>query len=187
MGCRLNLKVMLKEFKPALFFLGKFLAIYVAGNLLYGIFVESFGKRPDSITVWITDQCSALLQHSGFNSSSEINPFKPTVLLKQDDNNVLNVFEGCNGVNVMIVFIAFLVAYGGPVKRILWFLPLGLGIIHGFNLLRIMLLYYTALYAQEFFYYLHKYFFTAILYLVVFIVWAVWIKLNVKTTKPTSD
>jgi len=104
-----------------------------------------------------------------------VNTQGPTVFIQTPERSVLNIFEGCNGVNVMIVFIAFMVAFGGPVKKMLWFIPAGLLIIHLFNILRLVLLYYTDLYYEEWFYYFHKYLFTAILYIVVFILWAVWI------------
>lgn len=166
---------MLKEFKPALFFLLKFLAIYFIGNILYGLWIESYGNNPDAATQWITSQSAALLRLTGFDTIAQTNPEGPTVWLKQYGKVILNVFEGCNGINVMIVFVAFLIAFGGPGRALAWFLPLGLVVIHLGNLSRIWLLYYTAIYRQEYFYYFHKYFFTAVLYLIVFTLWVIWV------------
>jgi exosortase family protein XrtF len=165
----------MKEFKPALLFLARFVAIYLLGNIVYGVYIESQGNSPDHITKEVTYEVSGLLQILGFNASTIPNPNGPTMLLKEDDRIVVSTFEGCNGVNVAIVFIAFLVAFGGPFKKALWFVPLGVLLIHLLNLIRISLLYYSALYATEYFYYFHKFVFTAILYVLVFGLWAYWV------------
>ncbi|MEO5602547.1 MAG: exosortase family protein XrtF [Cyclobacteriaceae bacterium] len=178
---------LLKEFRPALMFLGKFLAIYFAGNILYGIFVESYGNNPDDITNLVTHQTAWVLNSIGYDSSVDEVPEQPKVALKNNGETVLNVYEGCNGINVIIVFISFLFAFGGPVNKLAFFLPAGVIVIHLFNLLRIVLLFYLALNNSRQFYYYHKYFFTATLYLVVFGLWAIWViwfneKRVVKTT-----
>ena len=105
-----------------------------------------------------------------------VSPIEPIVLLKNQQRTMLRVFEGCNGLNVMIVFISFIIAFGGRAKQVIVFLVAGCVLLHIFNLLRIILLYFTASYRPSFFYYFHKYFFTAILYLVVFGLWFVWVE-----------
>lgn len=166
---------LIRDFKPALLFLGKFLAIYLAGNIIYGLYVESYQDAPDAVTRNVTAQTSFFLNMAGYNSAYEMVPAMPKVAMMDAGDLVLYVFEGCNGVNVAVVFIAFLFAYGGPLKWFAVFLPLGLFLIHFFNLLRIGLLYHLAVNNSTQFYYYHKYFFTAILYLVVFALWAIWI------------
>ena len=166
---------LLKEFKPALVFLGKFLVLYFAGNILYGLYIESYGDRPDAITRVVTAQTSGLLNAAGGDTDFDDVAGAPKVALMQAGDVVLNVFEGCNGINVMIVFVAFLFAFGGPFKTLAVFLPAGLFVIHLFNLLRIGLLFHLALTDSRQFYYYHKYFFTATLYLVVFGLWALWV------------
>ena len=170
---------LLKDFKPALLFLGKFLVIYLAGNILYGLYVESYEQAPDGLTRIVTGQTSELLNRAGYDSSYEDVPAVAKVAMKEAGDVVLYVFEGCNGLNVAIVFVAFLFAYGGPIKWFAIFLPVGLLLIHLFNLLRIGLLYHLALNNSTQFYYYHKYFFTATLYFVVFAIWYLWVvKLN---------
>jgi len=166
---------LLKEFKPALTFVGKFLALYFIGNVVYGLYIESCKENPDLITRAVTAQTSSILNTLGYDTSMDDHPDAPKIALKEAGDVVINVYEGCNGVNVIIVFMAFLFAYGGP-ARILWvFLPLGVLIIHLFNLLRVGLLFYLALSNSSQFYYYHKYFFTAALYIVVFGLWALWV------------
>lgn len=167
---------MIKEFKPALWFLFKFLSIYIVGNLIYGFFIEAVNPNPDVITKFVTKQTAGILHHFDESIVSQPNPIEPTVFIRDESQVVINVFEGCNGVNVMIVFVAFVVAFGGRWLDMLWFIGGGVVIIHILNLLRLSFLYYLAKNNPEHFYFFHKYLFTAILYIAVFILWAIWIK-----------
>jgi exosortase family protein XrtF len=166
---------LIKEFKPALIFLGKFLAIYFIGNILYGVYVESYDQEPDGITSLVTAQTSWALNLAGYETTYGDVVGMPKIALSEAGDVILYVFEGCNGINVMIVFVAFLFAFGGRAKAMAIFLPLGLLVIHLFNLLRIGLLFILALNNSTQFYYYHKYFFTGSLYLVVFGLWALWV------------
>lgn len=176
----------LKEFKPALLFLAKFLAIYFTSNVIYGIFIESSQESPDPITIETTRQTSWLLNRLGQNTGVSHRPETPLVTLQNEGIGVINVYEGCNGINVMIIFVAFLFAYGGPGRFFVWFLPTGLALIHLINLVRIALLYFTAVHRPDHFYYFHKFFFTGILYVAVFCLWALWVfKFQEKETVQT--
>lgn len=179
---------MWKEFKPSFLFLGKFLAIYFIGNIAYGLFVESYGDRADDVTRCTTIQTSRALNFMGERTSTIMNPHGPTVFLKNGSQVVLNVFEGCNGLNVIIIFIAFILAFGGSIRKMIWFLPMGVAIIHLCNLLRLSLLYFTAQHFEHYFYFVHKYFFTAILYLIIFALWSLWIiRFNVRSSQEESQ
>ena len=172
---------LIKEFRPALLFLARFLAVYIVGNVLYGLYVASFGNEPDAVTRVVTEQTSALLQATGEETVTGDRAGQPIVLLMSGTvGTVLNVYEGCNGLNVMIVFVAFLAAFGGPPKKMIWFIPAGILVIHVFNLLRIGLLYYVATQFGQYFYFFHKYLFTGILYAVVFGMWVVWVAMIAK-------
>src|SRR5690606_31424538 len=177
----------IREFRPALLFVGRFLAVYVVGNVLYGIYIESFGDLPDAVTRVVTEQTSALLGATGEDTTTGDRAGRPIVLLMNgSEGTVLNVYEGCNGLNVMIVFVAFVVAFGGAFRRMAWFIPAGLLVIHVFNLLRIGLLYYVATHFERYFYFFHKYLFTATLYAVVFGLWVIWVTAVTRINKTAT-
>ena len=166
----------IKEFLPTIFFLLKFVGIYVVGNLVYGWYVTSYEPVSDPATQWVTDQTAVVLTVCGWETESEDIAYKATTNLVYDGNDVLAVYEGCNGLNVMIIFVAFLIAFGPLTKQLFWFIPVGLLIIHLMNLARITLLFWVAIYMKDYMYFTHKYFFTAILYVVVFILWVWWVR-----------
>ena len=122
-----------------------------------------------------------LLNLAGKDVEVTLNIVAPTVLMKHAGQVVVSIYEGCNGMNVMIVFIAFMAAFGGSQKKMAWFLPSGLLIIHIANLFRIGLLYIVAQSYSRYFYYVHKYVFTAFIYLIVMALWYAWIRLNGKS------
>lgn len=166
--------ILLKEFRPALRFLLIFVSIYLVGNILYGIWIESWRPVADPITVSATRQTVYLLRAFSEPVSCERSLAEPIVNMLRSNQMLLRVFEGCNGINVVIVFIAFLFAFRGTWKRMLIFGAGGIVVIHLANLLRLGLLYYTAAYRPLYFYYFHKYLFTACIYLVVFALWYIW-------------
>ena len=165
-----------KENIPALKFLGIFLGVYLVGNLLYGFYVEWHYPTVDPVTHWVANQTAMLLR---FFSGSEVSTFstnvKPTVSLIENNKSILRVYEGCNGLNVMIVFVAFIMAFGGVNKQGTLFSVIGFAIIHLSNLGRVVLLFVVAKNYQSYFYFVHKYLFTAILYVIVFALWWLWV------------
>jgi exosortase family protein XrtF len=166
----------IKEFLPTILFLVKFVGIYVVGNLLYGWYVTVYNPSPDPATHWVTDQTAIVLTACGWSTESEDTAYKPTTNLIYGGKDILAVYEGCNGINVIIIFVAFLIAFGPLTKQLLWFIPVGLLIIHLMNLARITLLFWVAIYMKDYMYFTHKYFFTAILYVVIFILWVWWVR-----------
>ena len=166
----------LAEFKPTIMFLVKFLGMYLVGNFLYGLYVTSFQPKPDPATRWVSEQTGMVISACGWDVGVKDHPRKSTTWILYEDKPVLSVYEGCNGLNTMIIFAAFIVAFGPLNKNTLWFIPLGILIIHLANLLRITLLFFVAEYRPDFMYFIHKYVFTAVLYLVIFILWVWWVR-----------
>jgi exosortase family protein XrtF len=166
----------MKEFKPAFRFLGFFVGAYLVLNIAYGLWISSFGSKPDTVTNWVTIQTSVLLNLTGQTTYTQIKPGVPAISIFNQEGVVLSVFEGCNGLNIMIVFASFLIAFGGERKKMFWFALTGLVIIHAANLVRVIMLYFIAEYKNQYFYYAHKYVLTAFLYAVVFVLWWWWIE-----------
>jgi exosortase family protein XrtF len=165
-----------QENKTAFFFIVKFVGLYLVLNTLYGFYIEFFNPLSDPVTITITTQVASVL--SLFHSSIQVipDPLSPYVILQKDFQPVVNVFEGCNGLNVMIVYISFLFAFKGPFKSGVIFLLLGLVSIYLMNLIRVTLLFEIAYFYPDRLYFFHKYLFTGIIYLVVFVIWFFWIK-----------
>jgi exosortase family protein XrtF len=169
---------MWNNFRPAIRFVVIFVLTYFVGNLLYGFYVTSLGSSPDFFTREVAHHSVGILNFFGGDVTASPHPSQPSIPMMNRDQVVINIFEGCNGVNVVIVFVAFILSFGGSGKKMLWFIPVGIFLIHLVNLGRILLLYWVAIDYQRYFYYVHKFFFTAILYVFVFVLWVAWVKLR---------
>lgn len=166
----------MKELRPALRFLGVFLGLYLGLNVLYGLWISSYGTEADAATWIVTEHTSAIVNLFGQETTIAQNPGIPSVGIQVGLRNALNVYEGCNSLNVMIVFVSFIIAFGGNRKKLAWFIPVGLVLIYLVNLARVVGLFYVAEYWQHYFYYVHKYAFTGIIYLFVLGLWWWWIE-----------
>jgi exosortase family protein XrtF len=151
------------------------LLLYAVLSVAYGLYIKAYEPAPDPVTRWVTGQSNTLLRAFGESTSTVVPEGKATVSIAQESGTVLSVFEGCNGLNVMIVFLSFLFGFSGLHRKFRWFVPLGLGMIHAFNLGRIILLYYVTLYLPNALYFTHKFLFTAFIFIAVFILWYVWV------------
>jgi exosortase family protein XrtF len=168
----------LKEFKPTILFITKFVSLYFVLNLGYGFYVKSYGNKPDAATVWVTNQTSKIVSWAGWETQTRDIPKKPTTSIVYQGKGIVSVYEGCNGINVAIIFLSFLIAFGPLNRSLAWFLPIGLIAIHLANLGRIIGLFFVVIYMPGAVYFSHKYLFTAVIYAVVFALWLVWLRIN---------
>lgn len=166
----------MKELKPAIRFVIIFVVLYLVLNVLYGFWIRSYGNYPDPATKAVTHQTSAVLNLLGEQTTTMPRPATPSVSILKDNRSALNVYEGCNSINVMIVFVSFILAFGGAGRKMAWFIPLGIVLIYMVNLIRVIGLYYVAEHWHDYFYYIHKYAFTAFIYVFVLILWWWWIE-----------
>jgi exosortase family protein XrtF len=174
---------MLREFRSTIFFLVRFVSFYVVANLLYGLWVDSFEPRPDPATHVATQNAALVLEMLGWDTLVKNNPAKPKTHLIWNNRNIVSVFEGCNGINVAIVFMSFLVAFGPINRKLIWFTLVGLVIIYVVNVLRIVFLFVVTIRLPDYFYLAHKYLFTASIYVIVFTLWLWWLY----ATKPVKS
>ncbi|RAW01284.1 exosortase family protein XrtF [Pseudochryseolinea flava] len=168
-----------KDFKPTIFFIGKFLGVYLLGNLLYGTFITTYHPAADPITVFVTNQTTAIIDVIASPVSCYPSSTSPSVVIRQD-RPIVSVFEGCNGFNVMIVFLAFTVAIGEFNRKMWWFVPGGILLIHAINLFRIGLLFFISRDYPHNLYFFHKYLLTALVYGAIFLLWFIWLRVNKK-------
>ncbi|MBI1767923.1 MAG: exosortase family protein XrtF [Bacteroidetes bacterium] len=166
----------IKENKKAIRFLLVFAGLYLVLNTVYGFFIQHYYPTSDPFTKAVSLQVSWIL--SFFDPSVTVYPsgYSEYIAIANDRQNMIYVFEGCNGLNVLIVYISFLVAFKGPQRLLLQFTGMGIVGIHLLNLARVVLLYAVAFYFPEQLYFFHKYLFTGIIYTIVFALWYFWVR-----------
>jgi len=165
----------LSELRPSLLFLGKFIGFYLVVSFLYGWWVTSYAPRPDPATQLAARQSAAILRWWGYAVVTTPHVSSPAERVLLNNHSILSVYEGCNGINVWIIFAGFMLALSKPGSRLAWFVLAGSVILYVLNLGRILALFFVSLKYPEALYFVHKYLFTALLYGVVFAMWYFWI------------
>ncbi|TVT40185.1 hypothetical protein FNT36_11885 [Hymenobacter setariae] len=87
---------------------------------------------------------------------------------------VVFIWHPCNGLVLYALFSGFIVAFPGPARRKLWFVPLGLLLIYSLNVLRIIALSLNKYYHYQSADFNHHYTFTAVVYAGIFALWMWW-------------
>lgn len=196
---------MWQQFKPTIYFLLRFFGVYLVLSVAYGLYINQYDTaspaQTDPFTRMITYQCSGSSQWLGYRSqvieddhrnytSNEEQTYDSLWL---NDQYAISIEEGCNGLNLMILFVAFIIGFGGSPLRQLLFIPAGLLFIHLANLGRLLLLSWLNIeWSAEAFHFFHKYGFTAVIYLAIFLLWYLWVmhfsgKFSSKKSRPAHD
>lgn len=170
------MKSLLVEFKPALVFIARFLIFYLVANMGYLFWLSHFQPAPDPVTRLVTNQTSWLLNGLGYATSVLPREGPATVSIVTKGQGVVSVYEGCNGVNVVIVFLSFLIALGPWQRPLVVWAIMGVVLIHAVNLARIAGLFAVALHVPSWLYFSHKYVFTLVIYSAVFFLWFLWVR-----------
>lgn len=165
----------MKDQKTIIFFLLKFVGLYIVLNTAYGFWIASYEPMPDPTTTLVTHHSVSMISLTEKNVTVGVPVGNPNVPVIDNGTAIIQVFEGCNGINVMIVFLSFVIAFTGTLKKTVWFVVAGLVLIYIANLFRVSLLYFVAKYYPDNLYFFHKYLFTGLLYILVFVLWYFWV------------
>lgn len=99
--------------------------------------------------------------------------------------------DPCNGIALFSLFLIFMLAYPGPIKKKLWYIPLGLVIIHLVNVIRISALVIIVDINPNWLDFNHNYTFYIMVYATVFALWYIWAfkiaKTEMKSPKPDAQ
>jgi exosortase family protein XrtF len=177
-----------QSFKPTILFLAKFFGLYLVLSVAYGFFIRDYDTNQppqvDPITRYVAVHCAGFSSGLGYEVTivnddhlrQKNRPERTYDSLWLNDQYALSVEEGCNGINIMIIFLSFVIAFGGHPMRMLWFIPAGMLFIHGANIGRLFLLsYLNVSWSAEAYHFFHKYGFTAVLYLAILVLWYLWV------------
>lgn len=92
------------------------------------------------------------------------------------NNRGIWIGDACNGFKLFSIFSIFIIAFPGNWKKKLWYIPMGLIIIHLANVIRVMSLVLINNYYPRFLDFNHLYTFTIFVYSIIFLLWYIWAK-----------
>jgi len=97
--------------------------------------------------------------------------------------------RSCSGLKQIMQFVVLMMVFPGPWKRKLWFIPMGIFIVHLTNLFRIIGLSVVLVTVPEQWGFSHDYIFRPLFYVVIFLLWVWWVdkiskRIKVKSKRP---
>lgn len=156
-------------------FLGRFVALLVGWSLLYQLVLRpthipdrwltaGIGHASRTVIQWVWNPQPAI--ESVFFSEVD-----QTAYLMQGGKRVFGIADVCNGLDLMAIYVGLLLLLPGTSRRKWKYVVTGLLAIYGFNILRAAILYYIYYHHYAYFLFNHKYVFTILMYIVIFVGW----------------
>ncbi len=155
--------------KTIIYFFVKALVLYLLWFVIYENWLQRVGWADKIIIdnlVFLTDN---LLQCIGYQT------FVVEHAIGIQGSHGVFIGTPCNGLDLMALFAGFIILFNGKWKDKLWFIVVGIIIIHFLNLLRVIALIIIAKHAPEQLDFNHKYTFTILLYVCIFLGWVIWV------------
>lgn len=180
------MKSLFRKYKSVVRFIITFLLVYTVLSVAYKFYLDySTGKTyyPDYVTNLTARQSQLLISSVGYDAKIEAHPNEPSMKLIINNKYVARVIEGCNSISIIILFLAFMIAFAGEWKRTTFYIFAGSVLIYSVNLIRIVILsvgLYHYPWRREI---LHTVIFPLIIYGIVFLLWMVWVRRFTKSKK----
>ena len=156
----------------------KFFSIGVGLYIVWLLTDEYFLKDNSGINRFLSENLAVFsngLLHL-FNYASTTEFLDQFVIISFSSTRGVWIGEPCNGLKLFALFTIFIIAFPGNWKGKLWFIPLGILIIHIANIIRVAILAIIELKAPEYLNLNHDYTFTILVWSIIFALWYFWVK-----------
>lgn len=174
--------------RTIIIFLVKFFATYF---ILFGIYsfylnrtqqkIDVFSCSP--ITKTVANHVQKVAKIMGYNAYVKQSTNELSMQFVLNGKYVSRIIEGCSSISIIILFLAFIIAFSGGVKATILFGLFGSVLIYIVNILRIIALSIMYYKYPEYETILHDLFFPAVIYGLTFILWLTWVKFYSKINK----
>lgn len=178
------MKEFILKYKRVIKFLTVFSLCYVFLYIFYVLFLK-YDSSPDVFTKLVSKQTVAILNQLDYNTTAHLDTNYNHIGLYINNKLIAGIAEGCNAISIMILFIAFIVAFAKSLKKTALFGCIGLLIIYAMNVSRIVILIICLYHFPEYSEPLHSIIFPAMIYSAVFLLWMYWVKSFKTTTNAT--
>ncbi|MBS1777390.1 MAG: exosortase family protein XrtF [Bacteroidetes bacterium] len=179
----------MQKFSPVVWFMVRFFGIYFIFVFAYNQYLAHYhdAGRQDPFSRSVAASSAFIVRLWQMEASFYDDTVQPWTWISISGNQVAYVNEGCNAISVMLIFIAFIVAFAKGWRRTIGFLVLGTLLIHIMNIARIFLLCLIYLQHPEWSKNAHDYLFPLAVYGTVFLLLVAWVKIGVKQSKMRAD
>ena len=152
---------------------------YWANQLHYKPIFEIMDRAHESMVDIVFRQSSWFVDHV-------LNiPFtyEENKIMRFENGGFVGVNQGCSGLKPILQFVLLMLIYPGPWKRKLWFIPLGVIIVHLTNIFRICSLTVVTITIPQQWHLIHDYILRPFFYVVIFLLWVWWVERLTKSSR----
>jgi exosortase/archaeosortase family protein len=170
---------------PIRLFLGKAFLFFVIWKIIYGFFLFDSQFVDNLLTSHVGDSSVKVLNNltsmTGFTAINEtsieplygeIQKFNMSVIY-HNGVRILNIANACNGLELLVLYVGFIVCMPSSFKRKILYIIIGVLIIDIVNIIRCVGLIYLREYLHAYFQFAHHYLFKIMVYSSTFLLWVV--------------
>lgn len=167
---------------PIRLFIGKALLLFIVWKLVYSLFLHDSKFLDYPLTTHVAEASTAFLNNSillsGFTTQRAFAEDDSLITeaseIYHNNNLVLYIADACNGLELMVLYIGFIVCMPSKFWRKVIYIILGVLFIDIINILRCSGLIYLREYFHAYFDFAHHYLFKAVVYATTFLMWMVY-------------
>ncbi len=167
-----NLKTILRTF------IIRIIILFFGWLILYQGFVRPDGRVDHWMSMRVVDLTRTCLAILGHDTNTQFRPDGPGINSRYvyvDGTPVLSVADGCNGIELIALFMGFIIAFPGKWNYKLTFIIIGSILIYLLNVIREVILALNYMFFRETFDFNHKYTYVLVVYSMVFLIWRFWL------------
>ena len=105
-----------------------------------------------------------------------LHPNFPSSCIMQQNSDVFHIYDACNGLEIMMIYVGLIILIPNNLKRKLVFIAVGLFLLTLANVVRCVALFLVYKHYPRFFEFNHHYTFTLFMYVLIFIGWVLFTK-----------
>ena len=167
---------------PIRLFLGKALLFFILWKIVYGLFLYDSKILDYPLTTHVAEASTVFLNNSiflsGFTTQRVFTEDESSIIeaseIYHNNNLVLYIADPCNGLELMVLYMGFIVCMPSKFWRKFIYVILGVLFIDIINILRCSGLIYLREYFHAYFDFAHKYLFKMVVYATTFLMWMVY-------------
>lgn len=168
---------------PVRSFLIKGLIIFLVWKAIYSFFLLPDRVIDGPLTNMVGNHVVTLLNKMAhgepFNPREESKSFiyegeeasGTQTILYYEDTPLAGIGDPCNGLEVFVLYLGFIIAFPSGWGRKLFFIPAGIALIYAANIARFIGLIWLIWYKPGMLEFAHDYLYKGVIYLMIFIIW----------------
>ncbi len=163
--------------KKVTWFFIRLFVLFTIWFVCYTLILLPGRKLDKPLTNFITAGVTKVINTSSNEQLGWVaDPVRPCTHLTKNGNAIFDIYDVCNGVDLMFIYVGVLFLLPYPIKRKIIFSVCGIAAIILLNIVRIAGLYFIYIHQRSAFDFSHHYLFTLLMYVLIFYGWWLFVK-----------